>query len=247
MSLETEIKDVINKKLNDGTIEKLVAEQLEKGINNALDSLFRSYGDVTKMIEEKVKSVMIPYLESFDYSDYIVKLDHVLKEVLKNSASEHKFMLENFKELMLPVENKELKVTDLFEKWTDYVARQVETDGLEIEYHDEPYYEDVITRMEVESNESRNWSIIEHAVVVFECEHDESLNFAIPISRWKESRDEGWDIDYKRVYDLSSLRYLNEFDILLMKLTQNNVKLIIDSHFEECEVTPKEQPEMTFY
>lgn len=77
MSLENSIKDVIANKLEDGTVEKLVSEQLEKGVTNALDNLFRSYGDITKVIEEKVKSVMVPYLVSYDYSQYIVKLDSV--------------------------------------------------------------------------------------------------------------------------------------------------------------------------
>ncbi|SUA70143.1 hypothetical protein [Paenibacillus polymyxa] len=75
MTLENSIKDVISKKLEDGTVEKLIEQQLEKGVVNALENLFRSYGDVTKIIEEKVKSVMVPYLESYDYSKYIIKLD----------------------------------------------------------------------------------------------------------------------------------------------------------------------------
>src|SRR5699024_4551037 len=100
MNLENSIKDVISKKLEDGTIENLIAEQLEKGVTHALDNIFRSYGDVTKVIEDKVKSVMVPYLENYDYSEYITKLDSVLTDVLKSSALENKKLLENFKELM---------------------------------------------------------------------------------------------------------------------------------------------------
>lgn len=90
MNLEDSIKNTIEKKLEDGTVEKLIAEQFENGIANALDSLFRSYGDVTKIIEKKVKEVMVPYLESYDYSDYILKLDSVLVDVLQNTAMENK-------------------------------------------------------------------------------------------------------------------------------------------------------------
>ena len=102
MNLENSIKDVISKKLEDGSIEKLVEEQLEKGVSNALSSLFSGYGDVTKVIEKQVKSVMIPYLSQYDYSNYIVKLDSILVDVLKASSLENKKMLENFKDLMLP-------------------------------------------------------------------------------------------------------------------------------------------------
>ena len=45
MSLEQKITDVINKKLEEGIVEKLIAEQLEAGITNALKSLLGGYGD----------------------------------------------------------------------------------------------------------------------------------------------------------------------------------------------------------
>ena len=37
MSIENSIKDVIAKKLEDGTIEELVSKQFEKGVNEALE------------------------------------------------------------------------------------------------------------------------------------------------------------------------------------------------------------------
>lgn len=141
MNLESSIKDVIGKQLVDGTVEKLIEEQLQKGVTKALESLFSSYGEVTKVIEKQVKSVMVPYLESYDYSDYITKLDSVLVDVLKNSALENKKLLENFKDLMIREDRKEIKVTELFEVWKKYVAKNVETDGLEIDFDDRPSYE----------------------------------------------------------------------------------------------------------
>src|SRR5690606_29777527 len=117
MNLENSIKDVISKKLVDGTVEKLVEEHLQKGVTKALENLFSSYGDVTKVIEEQVKSVMVPYLENYDYSEYITKLDSVLVDVLKNTALENKKLLTNFRELMVHEERKEIKITELFEEW----------------------------------------------------------------------------------------------------------------------------------
>ncbi len=57
MNLENEIRDIISTKLNDGTIEKAVSEQLEKCINNVTENLFKSYGEVGKKIEEKLKKL----------------------------------------------------------------------------------------------------------------------------------------------------------------------------------------------
>ncbi|QDX94621.1 hypothetical protein EEL30_21505 [Brevibacillus laterosporus] len=247
MTIEQSIKDVISKKLEDGTVEKLIEEQLEKGINNALNSLFGSYGDVTKVIEKKVKSVMIPYLESYDYSEYIVKLDSVLTDVLKHSALENKKLLTNFKSLIEPSEHeKSLKVTDLYERWMDYVAKNVNTDDLKIDYDDGVSYEYIDVRFEVDYNENRNWDIYEYAVLSFECEQDKEMNFSIRLSRWKEGSDKGWNMNFDSVHELSSLRHLKEFEIQLMKLAQNHTKIILDKDYDQDVIQPEAEPEATY-
>lgn len=243
MNLETSIKDVITKKLEDGTVEKLIGEQLEQGINKALSQLLGSYGDVTGLIEKQIKSVMVPYLEKYDYSQYITKLDDVLVEVLKQVAAPNHKLVYNFQQLMLPEMEKELLATDLFTKWTEYVANNVETDGLEIDYDDEPCYQSVEVTMNVERDSERSWSSFEYATLLFECEHDKNMNFAIRLSRWK--KEEGWSIDYDKSPDISSLRSLSDFEILLMRLDQGGTQLILDSEYESDDVRPEKEPEVT--
>ncbi|CUB54033.1 hypothetical protein BN2127_JRS10_02572 [Bacillus subtilis] len=243
MNLETSIKDVITKKLEDGTVEKLIGEQLEQGINKALSQLLGSYGDVTGLIEKQIKSVMVPYLEKYDYSQYITKLDDVLVEVLKQVAAPNHKLVYNFQQLMLPETEKELLATDLFTKWTEYVANNVETDGLEIDYIDEPSYQSVEVTMNIERDNERSWSSFEYATLLFECEHDENMNFAVRLSRWK--KEEGWSIDYDKSPDISSLRSLSDFEILLMRLDQGGTQLILDSEYESDDVRPEKEPEVT--
>nr|WP_230496399.1 hypothetical protein [Pseudoneobacillus rhizosphaerae] len=244
MNLENSIKDVITKKLEEGFVEKMIAEQLEVGVKNALKDLLGSYGDVTKVIENQIKSVMIPFLENRDYSEYIVKLDSVLVDVLKNSALENKKLLENFKNLMIYDDRKDLKVTDLFEEWKKYVGKNIETDGLEINYDDGPSYEYADVHMNINYDDERSWSSFDYATLTFECEHDEKMNFAIRLSKW-DKRD-NWDVRYDSKHDISSLRYLNDFEILLMKLDQNGVKLILDSDYESDKVVPEKEPEASW-
>lgn len=246
MNLENDIKDVISKKLEDGTIEKLIGDQLEKGVTNALDNLFRSYGDVTKVIEEKVKSVMIPYLESYDYSNYIVKLDTVLTDVLKTSSLDNKKLLENFKNLMLEDDRKSIKVTELYDLWKKYVRENVETDGLDVEYDDGVNYESFEVNFSVEDDGDRDWSSFEYSTLLFECEHDEDMNFEIKISRYKSSKDKGWDISYRNTCDIKSIRYLKDFEILLMKLDRAGTKLELDSYGKSDDIRPSKEPEVDY-
>jgi hypothetical protein len=247
MNLESNIKDTISKKLEEGIVEKLVEEQLEKGIVNALSSLFGSYGDVTKVIEEKVKAVMIPHLERYDYSKYLVKLDSVLVEVLKSSSLDNTKLLSNFKELMTNQEiKKTIKVSELFDKWTDFVAKDVETDGLDIDYDDGVSYKAVDVTLEIEYDNDRNWSSFQYATMVFECEHDEAMNFAIRLSRWNKNEEKIWDMHYDTKHEIEALRYLNEFEVFLMKLNQDGTKIEIDTDYEEDQVTPEKEPEASF-
>lgn len=246
MNIENSIKDVISQKLEDGTIEKLVGEQLEKGVTAALDNLFRSYGDVTKIIEEKVKSVMVPYLESYDYSHYLVKLDNVLVEVLKSAALDNKKLLGNFKELMVEEKRKSIKVSELFSIWTKYVEKNVETDGLDITYDDGVSYESVSCIFEFIEDDNKSWSSFEDGKLTFECEHDEKMNFEIKLSRYGKHFDKPWDICYKSNSEIRSLRYLDEFEVLLIKLDQADVKIEMDEQCGNADIYPNEEPEASF-
>ncbi|WP_242291475.1 hypothetical protein [Bacillus cereus group sp. BfR-BA-01356] len=198
------------------------------------------------MIEEKVKSVMVPYLENYDYSNYITKLDSVLVDILKSSALENKQLLSNFQELMIPAAEKTIKVTDLFEKWKEHVEQNVETDGLEVDYDDEPTYEYVDVRFEVAEDDDRDWSSFKYATLVFECDHDEKMNFAIRLSKWKSRSSEGWDMQYDNVPDLKSLRNLNSFELLLMKMNQDRTQIILDEIDDSDSIIPEERPELSY-
>lgn len=244
MSIESAIQDVITKKLEEGIIERLVAENLEKGINEALKSLFGSYGDVTKIIEKEIKDVMIKQLEGLDYSKYIVKLDCVLAEILRHTALDNKNMLENFKKLMVTSEfPKVVKVSDIFEEFKKYVAKNVETSELEVNCDDRPSYEDVTVTMEVERYEERSWSSWKKAKVVFECAKDNDLNCEIYLSKFKEY---AWDLRVEIDSSIKSLRHLNDFQIYLLKLDQSGANIEIDENCEEDEVEVEAEPEASF-
>lgn len=249
MNLEESIKDVIQTKLSDGTIEKIISEKLEKGINDAMDDLFRSYGDVGKVIKAKAKEVLIPAIERHDFANHIVKLDSILTEIVNTTCLvENKQLLENFKELMIEEDRKVIKSSELFEEYCKYVAENVSTSNLEVNTDDgEPTYEQVYCTMKIEKEEGRSWSSFEKANIVFECEQDEDMNFMIPISRWQKYDIDKWDIDYKSETTVDSIRRMNDFEIFLTRLKRSFCRLIIDNHDEEDWVTPETEPEASFY
>ncbi|OPX87748.1 MAG: hypothetical protein A4E53_02370 [Pelotomaculum sp. PtaB.Bin104] len=244
MSIEKSINDVITAKLAEGIIEKLVAENLEKCINKALENLMGSYGDITKVIEDKIKAVMIKQLEGYDYSEYIVKLDAVLTEILKHTALDHKKMLDNFKKLMTDREfPKVVKLTDVFEEFKKYVAKAIDTSNLEVNTDDRPSYEWVSVTMDVEYEDKRSWSNFQNARVIFECEKDENLNLELRISKFREYP---WHASMDVDTSIKSLRNLDEFKIYLLKLGQDRTDIEIDVSSLEDEVEPEAEPEASF-
>ncbi len=244
MSIETKINDVIQAKLEEGIIEKLVAENLEKCINTALGNLMGSYGDVTKVIEKEIKGVMVSQLSSYDYSKYIVKLDFILTEILKKTSLDNKKILENFKELM--TENdfpKSVKVSDIFEEYIKYVAQNVDTSELDVILEDGPSYENVNVTMEVDYEDERSWSCFRHARIIFECEEDEELNYELRLSRYREY---AWSLSLEIDSSIESLRHLDAFEIYLMRLNQSGSRIDIDSEHLEDEVEVDAEPEPSF-
>lgn len=250
MNLEESVKDVIQQKLADGTVEKIMTEKLEKGISDVMDDLLRSYGSVGKAIKDKLKEVMIPAVEKHDFSKHIVKLDTILTDIVnQTSLLENQKLLENFKDLMLEPEIEEIKTSELFEKWFEYVAGEVNTSNLEIDYTDRVSYQTVSCKAYIEYADNRSWSIFKDANIIFECEQDKNMNFIISITTWKE-RDKfdkiKWDINYNSNPYLNSLRFLNKFELFLMKLNRSGVKLIIDDEEAEDDVQPEAEPEASF-
>lgn len=245
LNLEDSIEDVISKKLVDGTIEKLIQKNLESGINKVLEDLLGHYGDVSKVLEDKIKSVMIPYLESYDYSKYIVKLDDVMVDVLKSSTEGNRKILENFKELMtFEKEKKTITVTELFKKWTDYVTKNVSTSELEVNCDDgSPSYEYVDVTFEVEYDEERDWGSFKNANLVFECEKDEDMNLIIRLQQYKNNP---WSMSFDNNHDIKSIRYLNELQIFMMKLEQFGTDIEIDEESGSDEIEVEAEPEADF-
>lgn len=188
---------------------------------------------------------MVPYIEKYDFSEYLPKLDTVLTEIVNSDACiENKKILENFKDLSIKQEEKEIKVTDLFEAWIKMCEKKISTTGLEVVIDDTPSYEAVNCEMRVEESERHVWSSVHRAVIVFENDHDEELNIEIPISKWDFEKE--YTLDSLGCVDIKSLRYLGEFDMLLLRLQRAGTKIIIDKTEDDGEIYPEAEPEASF-
>lgn len=247
MDIEKEISGAIEKKLNDGTIEQIIAEKFEECISNTAESLFRTYGDIGKLISVKLKEILLPAIERHDFSDYLVKLDSILSEIVNATAlQDNKKILENFKELMIEEERKYIKISELFELYCKYVAEHVETTGLDVVYEDDVHYESVRVGIVIEKKEFKSLTS-EHATITFACDEDEDLNCSARLYRFPRiDKKDYWDIRADGEINIKSLRYMNEFLVFINKISRSGCQIEIDKwEFEEY-VQPEKEPELTY-
>lgn len=245
MNLEERITNAVMEKLNDGTVEQIVKDSVENAIKKSLEDTFSWSGAGKKMIDEKVKEVIVPVIERHDFNQYIVKLDSVLTEIInQTNLAENEKILENFKALMIEPEIKVIKLSDIFKKYCEYVAHDVDTDNLEAYCEDgEPYYDPVTANMEVE-HKDRWISSSEYCRVKFSCEEDKELNKELRLYRSRDDRN--WTISYvmDTFCDINSLRNLSDFDIFLMTLRRAFVDVELDTESEYADdIEPEETPE----
>lgn len=246
--MKEELLKIAQESLSDDEVSEIVKDKFTKAFANAVDSAF-SWGTVKDIIKSKITEVMVPYIEKYDFSEYLPKLDTVLTELVNSDACiGNKKILENFKSLMLEPDAKEIKLTDLFSAWIKWCEKEIDTDGLEIDYDDGVSYCSVECTMQYEEEDKPSWSSRQRAVITFENEHDEKLNMEIPISKWvwDSGKEEPYTLTSFSDIAISSLKNLDEFQLLLLRLARAGTAIVIDKDYESGDIYPEKEPEASF-
>ena len=245
-NFEQRITNAVTEKLNDGTIERLVEQYIEKAVCQSLDGIFGYSGNGKKMIQNKLDEVIIPVIENHDFNQYIVKLDSVLTEIINNTnLKDNRDILENFKGLLKEPNKEEINLSDVFEEYKKYVRSDVDTSELKANYeYGEPYYDHVTATMEVE-HEAKGWfaSSFDDCTVKFTCDEDESLNMQIKL--FKRTNKDKWSLRCgQEVIDSNSLRRMNKFSVFIATLNRAFVRIVMDTEMEyDNDIEPDEKPE----
>lgn len=246
LTLENTIRDVLNQKLNDGTVERLVEESIEAAIAKSLANLTSNYGDMTKAIEDKMKSVLLPQIETHDFTKNLVKLDTVLTGILESTVLDYSKMMNNFKQVMSNDLDsfKNMTVSRIFEAYCNYVSKNVDTSELEVEHDDGPHYENVYVSIDVEELPPRfSSNRFKYKEILLTCSQDEKLNRRIEIS---EFDNYGYRLQTQTDVSIRSLRELDDFDIFILKLSIQGSKIDIDKYSDNTEVEVEAEPEADY-
>lgn len=243
--MKEELLKIAQESLSSDEVNQIVRDKFKQALGSAIEDAFR-WGDAKDALRKKITEVMVPYIEKYDFSAYLPKLDSALTELINSDiCMGNKQILENFKDLMTEPEKKEIKVTDLFKAWIKQCNKDIDIDDLETCYDDGVSYSCVDCEMRVEELDKPSWSSCQRAVITFENEHDEKLNIEIPISKWvwDSGKEDPYTLSISNDVRISSLRRLNEFQILLLRLERAQTAIVIDKNYEGDYIYPEAEPE----
>ena len=249
-NFEQDIQRITEEVLQDGTIEKIIREKVQKGFEDAINDLFR-WGELKKAVESRVKEVLVPFIENYDMSDYIVKLDTVLTEIVNSTALvDNAKIIGNFKNLMIEPEQREVTLKEIFAEYKKHVSMYMDTDGRSVEFGgDEPEYEAMEVTAEIIEDEAKSWSHLESAVLelgVNDEAQQDNLNFSIGLRRWKFEKEKGYEITCAGRLDIKGLRHMSDFEVYIQRLARADVRLSDSDRYESDAVYSVNKPEATF-
>ena len=243
--MKEELLKMLEESLSSDDVQQIVKERFSKAVESAIDDAFKYCSAPKKALEKKIDEVLVPYIESYDFSKYLPKLDTVLTEIVNSeNCMADKKILENFRTLTTTPDEKEMNVSDIFKAWIKYCEKNIDTDDLDVCYDDGVSYECVDCTMSIEYEDKPSWSSFTYGTVTFENEHDESLNIQFRISKW-DGKEE-FSIDSNNNVNIQSLRYLDDFQLLIIRLARANTKIIIDKEFDNGDIYPEKEPEASF-
>ena len=234
-TFEERIVKAVTDKLNDGTVEELVSDAVTKALESSIEEQFKWNGDAKKVIDEKVKEVMTPTIERVNLDEYTVKLDTVLTEIINSTnLIDNKEILGNFKSLMTEPDKDVISLEDVFEKYKEYVSKNLDTSDLEVYTDDEPRYQNVTAEVDVHIRDNIFGG--RFCDLVFKCEEDEKLTKVIHLYESKSNRF--CIMRFKSELDINSLRSIDEFDIFMMRLDRAfcDITDIMEMYDDDVEV-----------
>lgn len=228
MNLESKIQETINNYLASEKIEKQIEKSIDEAVKKAMYNLTGYNGILTNVIERNVKSSLVPMIEKYDYSEFAVKLDTVLTEILKQSTLPTDNILNKFKILNTVIDKKEIDIEDILEEYINCKKDSIDTDDLETD--EEGYYYPVECSLTVNDT---GYFLNKKSLIFSNGSNEEDIE--IPLTKhWKE---DDYYIESGLSFDLRNLSCLNDFEVFILNLERSRIKVIgLDKKVIEKEI-----------
>lgn len=234
MGLNEQILKSTRSYLESDELRENIEAQVKQATNEVIKELFTAYNSpIKEIITDNLKKGIVPELQRLDYSDAVLQMESVIKDVMKTATAENNQTLKNFKEWSTFKAPKTIKLSEIFDKYAKFVGENIDTDDLEIDLDDGPAYNGGTVTLKTDRYDSFGTTI------ELTCEMDNSLNFKL----------KRYGFDHRAITNTNkaaSLTLMSEFEAYLRNLEAHKTVVEMDTDFEEEEVEVQEEPEADF-
>lgn len=118
-------------------LEKLIRKRLEKTMEDVVNSLFRSYSDFSKKLQEQIEKEMVVNLEELTLPEYNALVLNWVKEIVNNHIGDHlkKNIQENLDKFFDPIKKKEWRLSEIIDKFKEDCGGDDENYGTKMSFH----------------------------------------------------------------------------------------------------------------
>lgn len=249
------MKDLINKvfeeKMQNGTLEKIIADKIDAMVQQICDAQMRWDGAAKKAMEEKLAPLILQAVENSDLSNMVTKITMLVNAGLRDSEVEHyhealagvKQLFGANKSIQALREKKTVKLSEIFKKYQeylDYIYDKDDFDSDEIEDDGESATAMIECSIRVLPDKDRYFSWRKPGYEV-ELSTDKSDD--------RKSGDIRFRLDYNydgtqlhvcdnfRSMTLGDLRHCPEFILYLAALEREWTAIEVDIEYEDEDVS----------
>lgn len=262
-------EEIISEKLKSGAIEKAIDAKFDEMIENVVNDLFGSYGDVTNKVKSELKQTMNKNIEAYDFTQYETKLNHLLSGLVNNVTKDQDTIIKNTAKFIGSPKIDDITTSSLYEEYAKYVVSNIDTSNLLIDSDDTPTYEDLDIIMVVnDTSNSDSHRIMKEIVLTCEQDTENELEVKVTICKWTDPvlSSNGWTIDkINKMGDDNSILYihnrtdaqeitsletpymnlrnLSDIEVYFLKLYYDHTKINIDEEYMEEQFEVDDEPE----
>ena len=233
-AFQQKVHEIVQKKLDDGSIEKIVSDQIEKAVKEATEQLFnhgwsnREDGEGYKYVKAQIDKLLMDALRASSYEnvtnttrlaiDNLIAQSSIMQtgEALKNYVG----LFDQGNDIKF---KEEVSLKDIFKQYCEWLSNTLSKYDLEnydIEIVDEEGREEASfdVSCSVEYFETERWTNDKKQLVTLTAtnidDFKETRQFIL-----SKSYDGKWQIMHEPILGLDNLRRMSSFDLFLYRLS----------------------------
>lgn len=239
LSLEALLSSGIRKKLNDGTIDKLIDEQISEIIKRCINDSFSYRSEAYEKMKDKIAGLMCRAIDDSNFDKYTTKITEVINTAINDTHLGHynaitknlKELLDNDKDISF---NAVVGLGDIVKRYEEflenyYCDQRLDFDDVDIIDEDSEFGYTTVNYTMTIKDISPKYGSTESYIIEFTNDGPSAEDSSVQFKLTKYPTDTYFTIYVNSEdFHINDIRYMNDMLIYLLKLKQSYVCINID-------------------